>query len=281
MALEATTGELHAELTVADRRAAATSASSPGHVPSIPNAASPSRTAATSRAASSASSSTAARPGARAPPQAHGPDPRPAPAPAARATRIHAAAVARAAQPEPTSPRPRLARPGPNSACSLDHRADLVCRAYPHPARLRRHLHDLAMPSRPRRRHSDRACWLSPRLDDPLERAARKRSGAPCPRARRHAAARSPLEVERPQCGDRRAQRRGFPQPSAPPGPPRPRPPPHLLGQTAGETRFPSEGTSFRHARRRGPRASRDRQLPPSLARRGTASSTALCTASP
>jgi len=81
---------------------------------------------------------------------------------------IDAASVARAALREPTLPEARLAGPERELRLLSDHRSDLVAERTRIQARLRWHLHDLAVGLEIPAKALDRACWLA-RLEAALE----------------------------------------------------------------------------------------------------------------
>ena len=74
---------------------------------------------------------------------------------------IDAAAVARAALREPDLPEARLAGPERELRLLADHRADLVAERTRIVQRLRWHLHDLALPLEIPSKALTRACWLA------------------------------------------------------------------------------------------------------------------------
>lgn len=81
---------------------------------------------------------------------------------------IDAACVARAALREPALPEARLEGPERELRLLVDHRADLVAERTRIQSRLRWHLHDLALPLEIPPKALDRACWLL-RLEAALE----------------------------------------------------------------------------------------------------------------
>jgi len=80
---------------------------------------------------------------------------------------IDAAAIARAALREPGLPEARLEGPERELRLLADHRADLVAERTRIQSRLRWHLHDLALDLAVPPRALDRACWLA-RLEEAL-----------------------------------------------------------------------------------------------------------------